>query len=70
MKTREFGQPPRMIAFGGRDTMNVLFWNPMVWQDDMDSRVFPDKSLPNFTVWIGDDGVRFAVDAIDRHCPC
>lgn len=44
--TREFGQPPRMIAFGGRDTIKILFWNPTVWQGDMDSRVFPDKSLP------------------------
>lgn len=44
--TREFGEAPRMIAFGGRDTIKILFWNPTVWQDDMDSRVFPDKSLP------------------------
>jgi hypothetical protein len=44
--TREFGQAPRMIAFGGRDTIKIVFWNPKVWQDDMDSRVFPDKSLP------------------------
>ena len=44
--TREFGQAPRMIAFGGRDTMKILFWNPTVFQDDMDSRVFPDKSVP------------------------
>jgi hypothetical protein len=35
-----------MIAFGGRDSMDILFWNPTVWQDDMDSRVLPDKSLP------------------------
>ncbi|MFL5615415.1 MAG: hypothetical protein ACJ796_17230 [Gemmatimonadaceae bacterium] len=44
--TREFGQAPRMIAFGGRDSMNILFWNPTVWQDAMDSRVLPEKSLP------------------------
>lgn len=47
--TREFGQAPRMIAFGGRDTIKILFWNPKVWQDDMDSRVFPDKSVPMMT---------------------
>ena len=44
--TREFGQAPRTITFGGRDTMEILFWNPTVFQDDMDSRVFPDKALP------------------------
>src|SRR5438309_10307809 len=33
---REFGQPPRMIAFGGRDTVKILFWNPTVWQDEYD----------------------------------
>ena len=44
--TREFGEAPRMIAFGGRDTIKILFWNPKVWQDDMDSRVFPETSMP------------------------
>jgi len=43
---REFGQAPRMIAFGGRDTIKILFWNPKIWQDDMDSNVLPDKSVP------------------------
>ena len=43
---REFGQRPSTIAFGGRDTMRIVFWNPRIWQDDMDSRVLPPKSLP------------------------
>ena len=43
---REFGQRPSTIAFGGRDTMRIVFWNPRIWQDDMDSRVLPQKSLP------------------------
>src|ERR1051325_3029383 len=44
--TREFGEAPRMIAFGGRDTINILFWNPKVWQDDLESNALPDKSVP------------------------
>jgi len=43
---REFGQRPRKIAFGGRDTLYLLFWNPKIWRDDMDSKVLPDKSVP------------------------
>lgn len=43
---REFGQRPRMIRFGGRDTIQILFWNPKIWQDDMDSKVLPDTSTP------------------------
>jgi hypothetical protein len=43
---REFGQRPSTIAFGGRDTMRIVFWNPRIWQDDMNSRVLPQKSLP------------------------
>src|SRR5438874_4573819 len=43
---REFGQRPRMIRFGGRDTMQILFWNPKIWQDDMESKVLPEKSMP------------------------
>jgi hypothetical protein len=35
-----------MIGFGGRDTMEILFWNPKIWQDDMESKVLPDKSVP------------------------
>jgi len=44
--TREFGEAPRTIAFGGRDTIKILFWNPKIWRDDMDSKVLPDKSVP------------------------
>ncbi|HEY2854878.1 MAG TPA: hypothetical protein VGJ18_18610 [Gemmatimonadaceae bacterium] len=43
---REFGERPRMIAFGGRDTIQILFWNPKIWQDDMESKVLPETSLP------------------------
>ena len=43
---REFGQRPRMIAFGGRDTLHILLWNPKIWQDDMESKVLPEKSIP------------------------
>lgn len=43
---REFGQRPRMIRFGGRDTIEILFWNPRIWQDDMESKVLPEKSIP------------------------
>ena len=43
---REFGQRPRTIAFAGRDTIRIVFWNPRIWQDDMDSKVLPQKSLP------------------------
>src|SRR5205814_9289321 len=34
---REFGQRPRMIRSGGRDTIEILFWNPKIWQNDMES---------------------------------
>lgn len=44
--TREFGEAPRMIAFGGRDTIKILFWNPKIWRDDMKSKVLPEKSIP------------------------
>src|SRR5690242_2164180 len=44
--TRELGEGARMIAFGGRDTIKIVFWNPKVWRDDMDSKVLPDKSVP------------------------
>src|SRR5690348_5756513 len=44
--TREFGERPRMIAFGGRDSLKIFFWNPKIWQGDMDSQVFPEKSVP------------------------
>jgi hypothetical protein len=43
---REFGQRPSTIAFGGRDTMRIVFWNPRIWQDDMESKVLPQKTLP------------------------
>ena len=44
---REFGKRPRMIAFGGRrDTLYLLFWNPKIWQDDMTSKVLPEKTMP------------------------
>jgi hypothetical protein len=43
---RELGQRPSTIAFGGRDTIRIVFWNPTIWQDDMDSKVLPQKSLP------------------------
>jgi hypothetical protein len=43
---RKFGERPRMIAFGGRDTMQILFWNPEIWRGDMDSKVLPEKSVP------------------------
>jgi hypothetical protein len=43
---REFRERPRTIRFGGRDTMEILFWNPKIWQDDMESKVLPEKSLP------------------------
>lgn len=34
------------IAFGGRDTLFLLFWNPKIWQDDMKSKVLPEKTIP------------------------
>jgi len=43
---RQFGEAPRTIAFGGRDTIKIVFWNPKIWQDDMDSKVLPEKSVP------------------------
>lgn len=43
---REFGERPRMIRFGGRDTIQIQFWNPKIWQDDMESTVLPEKSMP------------------------
>lgn len=44
--TRRFDEAPRMIAFGGRDTIKILYWNPKVWRDDMYSKALPDKSVP------------------------
>lgn len=44
---RDFGERPRSISFGGRDTIHVLIWNPAFWHDDMKSRVFPMNSVPD-----------------------
>jgi hypothetical protein len=44
---REFRERPRMIRFGGRDTIHIVFWNPLIWQDDMDSKVLPQKTVPS-----------------------
>lgn len=46
---REFGQRPSTIAFDGRDTLRVEFWNPAIWQHDMYSKVFPQSSVPAIT---------------------
>jgi len=43
---RDFGERPREITFGKRDTINILFWNPTFWQSDMESKELPMQSLP------------------------
>jgi hypothetical protein len=43
---RDFGERPRELAFTGKDTIDVTFWNPAFWRTDMVSKEFPQASLP------------------------
>jgi hypothetical protein len=42
----DFGERPRELAFTGKDTIDVTFWNPAFWRTDMVSKEFPQASLP------------------------
>ena len=43
---RAFGERPREIDFSAKDTLDVTFWNPTFWRSDMQSKEFPQASLP------------------------
>lgn len=39
-------ESPDTIAFRGRDTLEVVFMNPTVWRNDMESKAFPMATVP------------------------
>ena len=43
---RDFGERPHELAFTGKDTIEVTFWNAAFWRNDMRSKEFPQASLP------------------------
>jgi hypothetical protein len=43
---RHFGERPHELEFAGTDTIAITFWNPGFWRDDMQSKEFPQASLP------------------------
>jgi hypothetical protein len=43
---RDFGERPRTMTFTGRDLIEVSFWNPRFWANEMQSKEFPQESLP------------------------
>ena len=45
----DFGERPDVIAFGGRDTIKVVFCNPGFWRNDMQSKWVPPESMPTVT---------------------
>ena len=40
-----YGDRPYVIAFATRDTMDITFWEPSFWRDDL-GPAFPRKSMP------------------------
>jgi hypothetical protein len=42
----DFGERPHELAFTGRDTIDITFWNPAFWRSDTRSQEFPQASLP------------------------
>jgi len=43
---RDIGQPVSEIRLTGRDTVDVLFWNPTFWWKDDTLQALPEASLP------------------------
>jgi ferric-dicitrate binding protein FerR (iron transport regulator) len=43
---RNFGERPHELAFTGKDTIDVTFWNGTFWRNDMQSKELPQGSLP------------------------
>lgn len=42
----EAGERLWMIVFTGPDSMEVMFWNPSIWSNDLHSKEIPKETLP------------------------